>query len=73
MVNPTPVPSRIGGLTIAMKWRYGTDTRISPFEPAKVKALVITIDPKAFLMINEMQEGIGKGFDSPGGFAVNKV
>jgi hypothetical protein len=38
-----------------------------------VKALVITIDPKAFLMINETQEGIGKGFDSPGGFAVNKV
>jgi hypothetical protein len=61
------------GLTIAMKCRYGIDTRIPPFEPAKLKDLVITIDPKAFLIINETQEGIGKSFDSPGGFAVNKV
>jgi uncharacterized membrane-anchored protein YitT (DUF2179 family) len=38
-----------------------------------LKDLIITIDPKAFLIINETQEGIGKGFDSPGGFAVNKV
>jgi len=73
MVNPTPVPSRIGVLTIAMKCRYGIDTRILPFELAKLKDLVITIDPKAFLIINQMQEGIGKGFYSPGGFAVNKV
>jgi uncharacterized membrane-anchored protein YitT (DUF2179 family) len=40
---------------------------ISPFELAKLKDLVITIDPKAFLIINETQEVIGKGFDQPAG------
>lgn len=34
---------------------------------------LVSFDPKAFLVINETQEEIGKGFDSPGGFAVNKV
>ena len=38
---------------------------ISPFELAKLKDLVITIDPKAFLIINETQEVIGRGFDQP--------
>jgi uncharacterized membrane-anchored protein YitT (DUF2179 family) len=41
---------------------------ISPFELAKLKDLVITIDPKAFMIINETQEVIGKGFDQPGNF-----
>ena len=41
---------------------------ISPFELAKLKDLVITIDPKAFMIINETQEVIGKGFDQPGSF-----
>jgi len=41
---------------------------ISPFELAKLKDLVITVDPKAFLIINETQEVIGKGFDQPGSF-----
>jgi uncharacterized membrane-anchored protein YitT (DUF2179 family) len=41
---------------------------ISPFELAKLKDLVITIDPKAFLIINETQEVIGRGFDQPTGF-----
>lgn len=41
---------------------------ISPFELAKLKDLVITIDPKAFLIVNETQEVIGKGFDQPTGF-----
>lgn len=39
---------------------------ITPFELAKLKDLVITADPKAFLIINETQEVIGKGFDQPG-------
>jgi uncharacterized membrane-anchored protein YitT (DUF2179 family) len=39
---------------------------INPFELAKLKDLVITIDPKAFLIVNEAQEVIGKGFDQPG-------
>jgi uncharacterized membrane-anchored protein YitT (DUF2179 family) len=39
---------------------------INPFELAKLKDLVITIDPKAFLIINETQEVLGKGFDHPG-------
>jgi len=39
---------------------------INPFELAKLKDLVITIDPKAFLIINETREVIGKGFDQPG-------
>jgi uncharacterized membrane-anchored protein YitT (DUF2179 family) len=39
---------------------------INPFELAKLKDLVITIDPKAFLIVNETQEVIGKGFDQPG-------
>ncbi len=41
---------------------------ISPFELAKLKDLVITIDPQAFLIVNETQEVIGKGFDQPTGF-----
>jgi uncharacterized membrane-anchored protein YitT (DUF2179 family) len=41
---------------------------ISPFELAKLKDLVITVDPKAFLIINETQEVIGKGFDQPASF-----
>jgi len=73
MVNPSPAPFRIGGLTIAMQCRYGIDTGILPSELPKLKDLVVAIDPKAFLSINETQEGIGKSFDSPGGFAVNKV
>jgi uncharacterized membrane-anchored protein YitT (DUF2179 family) len=40
---------------------------INPFELAKLKDLVITIDPEAFLIVNETQEVIGKGFDQPGG------
>jgi hypothetical protein len=56
-----------------MNCRYGIDTRILPFELAKLKDLVITTDPKMFPIINETQEGIGKSFDSQGGFAVNKV
>jgi uncharacterized membrane-anchored protein YitT (DUF2179 family) len=39
---------------------------INPFELAKLKDLVITIDPQAFLIVNEAQEVIGKGFDQPG-------
>ena len=39
---------------------------VTPFELAKLKDLVITADPKAFLIINETQEVIGKGFDQPG-------
>jgi uncharacterized membrane-anchored protein YitT (DUF2179 family) len=38
---------------------------ISLFELAKMKDMVTAIDPKAFLIINETQEVIGKGFDSP--------
>jgi uncharacterized membrane-anchored protein YitT (DUF2179 family) len=30
-----------------------------------MKDMVTAIDPKAFLIINETQEVIGKGFDSP--------
>lgn len=41
---------------------------ITPFELAKLKDLVITIDPKAFVIVNETQEVIGKGFDQTGGF-----
>jgi uncharacterized membrane-anchored protein YitT (DUF2179 family) len=41
---------------------------ITPFELAKLKDLAITIDPKAFLIVNEAQEVIGKGFDHPEGF-----
>jgi uncharacterized membrane-anchored protein YitT (DUF2179 family) len=41
---------------------------VSPFEVAKLKDLVVTLDPKAFLIINETQEVIGKGFDQPAGF-----
>lgn len=40
---------------------------ISLFELAKMKDLVTTLDPKAFLIINETQEVIGKGFDLPPG------
>jgi uncharacterized membrane-anchored protein YitT (DUF2179 family) len=36
---------------------------ISLFELAKMKDLVTEIDPKAFLIINETREVIGKGFD----------
>jgi len=39
---------------------------VTPFELAKLKDLVITADPKAFLIVNETQEVIGKGFDQPG-------
>jgi len=38
---------------------------ISLFELAKMKDLVISIDPKAFMIVNETQEVIGKGFDDP--------
>lgn len=38
---------------------------ISPFELTKLKDLVMTIDPKAFLIINETQEVVGKGLDHP--------
>lgn len=38
---------------------------ISPFELAKLKDLVISIDPEAFLIINETQEVVGKGFEHP--------
>jgi uncharacterized membrane-anchored protein YitT (DUF2179 family) len=41
---------------------------ITPFELAKLKDLVITIDPTAFLIVNETQEVIGKGFNHPEGF-----
>ncbi|MHB8770804.1 MAG: YitT family protein [Syntrophales bacterium] len=41
---------------------------ITPFELAKLKDLVTTIDPKAFLIVNETQEVIGKGFNHPEGF-----
>jgi uncharacterized membrane-anchored protein YitT (DUF2179 family) len=41
---------------------------ISPFELAKLKDLVITVDPGAFLIVNETQEVIGKGFDQPASF-----
>ena len=40
---------------------------ISPFELAKLKDLVISADPKAFMIINETREVIGRGFDPPGG------
>lgn len=40
---------------------------ISLFELAKMKDLVTEIDPKAFLIINETEEVIGKGFDLPPG------
>ena len=40
---------------------------ISLFELAKMKDLVTEIDPKAFLIINEAKEVIGKGFDLPPG------
>ncbi len=40
---------------------------VSLFELAKLKDLVTAIDPKAFLIINETQEVIGKGFDIPPG------
>ncbi|MDA8124362.1 MAG: YitT family protein [Deltaproteobacteria bacterium] len=39
---------------------------ISPFELAKLKDLVLGIDPQAFLIVHEAQEVIGKGFDQPG-------
>jgi len=38
---------------------------ISLFELAKMKDLVISIDPKAFMIVNETQEVMGKGFDAP--------
>ncbi len=38
---------------------------ISPFELTKLKDLVLTIDPNAFLIINETQEVVGKGFEHP--------
>jgi uncharacterized membrane-anchored protein YitT (DUF2179 family) len=38
---------------------------ISLFELAKMKDLVVSIDPRAFMIINETQEVIGKGFDAP--------
>lgn len=38
---------------------------VSLFELAKMKDLVVSIDPRAFMIINETQEVIGKGFDSP--------
>jgi len=38
---------------------------ISLFELAKMKDLVTSIDPKAFLIVNETREVIGKGFDGP--------
>ncbi len=53
MVSPTSVPMSIGDSTIAMKCRYGIDTRIPPFELPTLKDLVITIDVKEFLIINE--------------------
>jgi uncharacterized membrane-anchored protein YitT (DUF2179 family) len=40
---------------------------ISLFALAKMKDLVTAIDPHAFLIINETQEVIGKGFDPPPG------
>lgn len=40
---------------------------ISPFELAKLKDLVQNIDPQAFLIINDTQQVIGKGFEQPGG------
>jgi uncharacterized membrane-anchored protein YitT (DUF2179 family) len=40
---------------------------VSLFELAKMKDLVTEIDPKAFLIINETEEVIGKGFDLPPG------
>lgn len=40
---------------------------VSLFELAKMKDLVTAIDPKAFLIINETKEVIGKGFDLPHG------
>jgi len=39
---------------------------VSPFELAKLKDLVLSMDPKAFMIINKAQEVIGKGFDHPG-------
>jgi uncharacterized membrane-anchored protein YitT (DUF2179 family) len=39
---------------------------VSTFELAKVKDLVLSMDPKAFMIINKAQEVIGKGFDHPG-------
>lgn len=41
---------------------------ITPFELAKLKDVVTTIDPQAFLIVNETQEVIGKGFNHPEGF-----
>lgn len=38
---------------------------VSLFELAKLKDLVSSIDRNAFLIVNETQEVIGKGFDSP--------
>ncbi len=38
---------------------------VSLFELAKIKDLVVSIDSRAFMIINETQEVIGKGFDSP--------
>ena len=38
---------------------------ISPFELTKLKDLVLAIDPNAFLIINETQEVVGKGFEHP--------
>ena len=40
---------------------------VSLFELAKLKDLVMAIDPNAFLIINETQEVIGRGFDFPHG------
>lgn len=38
---------------------------VSLFELAKIKDLVVSIDSRAFMIVNETQEVIGKGFDSP--------
>jgi uncharacterized membrane-anchored protein YitT (DUF2179 family) len=40
---------------------------VSLFELAKLKDLVAAIDPSAFLIVNETQEVIGRGFDIPPG------
>ena len=38
---------------------------VSLFELAKIKDLVVSVDSRAFMVINETQEVIGKGFDPP--------
>lgn len=59
--------------TIAVKCRYGIHGMIPPFELAKLRDLVIPIDPWTFLIINETQEGIGKAFDFAGRLAAKRV